>query len=134
MSATPDILDHLIATLTARWSAFPEPHASALRERLEQALSQAQAASPEVITVAGTTTRPQVLRFAVLATASSDDWYHQEWSEFCVAAEGGAWIVYRRRDGQHYAAPYSAGSALPEGLMTNLEPCLVLALYGGDSG
>ncbi|TVR46194.1 MAG: hypothetical protein EA402_02960 [Planctomycetota bacterium] len=127
-----DAIDALFNALTGRWSAFPEPQRSQLRERIEQALNAAAEAQPEVITVAGHSTRPQVLRLHPLATASSDDWYQQEWTEFAVAAEGGAWIVYRRRDGQHYAAPFSEGSALPETLMKSLEPCLVMAIYGGD--
>lgn len=131
---TNDPVDALYSTLTVRWTTFPQPHASQLRQRLQAALDEAQAAQPEVITVAGTTTKPAVLRLACLGRCSTDSMYAREWAEFCVAAEGGAWIVYRRKDHQDYAAAWTQGSALPEGLMQALEPCLVMALYGGDGG
>ena len=133
MSDPDHVIASLTATITARWKEFPQSDSADLDALLRAALEQAQAASPEVITVAGTTTRPQVLRLHAIAKASSDTWYSQEWTEFAVSSDGHAWIIYRRRDGEDYAAPYSEGSALPEELMKSLAPCLVMALYGGDS-
>ncbi|TVR11268.1 MAG: hypothetical protein EA401_11255 [Planctomycetota bacterium] len=133
-SPANDPVEALFSALTVRWSTFPEPYASELRQRLHTALEEAQAAKPEVITVAGTTTKPAVLRLSCLARCSTDSMYAREWAEFCIAAEGGAWVVYRREDHQDYAAAWTQGTALPEGLMQVLEPYLVMALYGGDSG
>ena len=133
MSTIDEKVQSLLSTLTSRWSAFPEEFSGELATLLSDALAQATSAKPEVITVAGTTTRPQVLRFAHLATASSDDWYAQDWTELSCSHDGHLYVCYRRKDGEDYAAPWSEGSALPEDLMKSLPPVLVMALYG-DGG
>ena len=133
MPTIAELTQTLLETLTSRWSTYPQEYAQDLHTLLEKALTEAASASPEVLTVAGTTTRPQVLKLANLAKASSDDWYAQDWTEFACSHDGQAFIVYRRKDGEHYAAPWSEGSALPEDLMKSLPPALVMALYG-DGG
>lgn len=125
-------VDRLLAELTARWREFPADQRQSLRTLLQDALAQAGHSKPEVITIAGSVTRPGVLRLAVLARAQTDDYYTQEWVEFAVAAEGGAYVVYRRRDQNDYAAPWSLATTLPEGIMRALDPALMLALCGGD--
>ena len=133
MSEQHNILQELITALTARWQQFPDDLQQELLQLLGEAITSASSQQPEVITVAGTTTRPQVLRLACIAKASSDDWYRQAWTEFAISHDGHAWIIYRRKDGEHYAAPWSEGSAMPEDLLKSLPPCLVMALYGDGS-
>ena len=120
MSTPEERLQSLYDSLTARWGSYPESFADQLKQLLQEGLEAAASKDPEVITVAGTATRPQVLRLAVLAKASSDDWYGPGLDGIFLLQRRPGLIVYCRRDGEHYAAPWSEGSALPEELMKSL--------------
>lgn len=131
--ATDTRLDGLLSALCLRWSAVPEALSAELRPLLAEALAAADAAEAEVIPVMNPTLRPQRLRLHVLAADRSQDaMYQQEWCELSVASKGGCYLVYRRRDGDHYAVHYDAGVTLPEALARQLPDALAEAILGGD--
>ena len=126
-------IDQLVAAACLRWRAVPPALDQELRALFAGALDAADAAATEVIPVMNPTLRPQRLRLHPLVTDHRQDaMYHQEWSELAVAANGGLYLVYRRRDGDHYAVRYDQGVTLPAALVESLPDTLAEALLGGD--
>lgn len=122
-------LDRLIATATGRWDAVPDALRDELAALFAPALAAADAAEPETLLVANPVTRPQRLRLGVVATDRDlDRMYRMEWCELGVTARGELILVYRRRNGDHYATVYDAGVTLPETLVIQLPPALAEAL------
>ncbi|MDA3961097.1 MAG: hypothetical protein PF961_09925 [Planctomycetota bacterium] len=119
----------LISAATSRWGSVPDALRSELTELFSAALSTATAAEQETLLVTNPTSRPQRLQLAVIATDRKlDSMYHQEWCELSVSQRGALFLVYRRRDGQHYASRYDEGVTLPETLIAQLPPALAEAL------
>jgi hypothetical protein len=128
-----EAIERAYAAVTERWQAFPDSQVDELKELLSQGHAAADAAAVEILTVMNPTTRPQPLRLAVLARDDGiDNLYHQEWCELAIEAGGGLYLVYRRKDGNHYAVSWSPATTLPETLQRALPPALALAVLGGD--
>jgi hypothetical protein len=127
-------IGRLRAQLLRRWRAFPEEKSRALDRELEGALKRAAEADPEVITVMNPMSRPLTRRLATLVTDGGlDKMYRQEWAELAVSEDGCCYLVYRRRDGNHYAIEWSPATALPETMMSELSEPLASALLESDS-
>ena len=85
--------------LLARWRAFP--YGEELDTLLRAALDQADASTPELITVTSPVSRTQRLRLAALSDAVSlDSFYNGEAAELAVASSGRCYLVYRRKIGR----------------------------------
>jgi hypothetical protein len=129
----PTPLARLRGQVLERWRRFPPQRQAELDALLDTSLARACATEPEVITVMNPVSRPLRLRLATLVEGSDlDSFYHREWAELAVSAEGRCYLVYRRRDGGDYAIEWSAATSLPADLMTRLPEVLALALLEGD--
>ena len=128
-----DALARLRAQVLVRWSAFPGTLRGKLDALLCDALEQAAAAEPEVLTVMDPATRPQRLRLAtVVAAADLDSFYHNEWAELAISHDGRLFLVYRRRDGGDYAVTWSQATTVPAPVMQALPDVLATAMLEGD--
>ena len=128
-----DALARLRAQVLVRWSAFPDMLRGKLDALLCDALEQAAAAKPEVLTVMDPATRPQRLRLAtVVAAADLDSFYHNEWAELAISHDGRLFLVYRRRDGGDYAVTWSQATTVPAPVMQALPDVLATAMLEGD--
>ena len=128
-----DALARLRAQVLVRWSAFPDMLQGKLDALLCDALEQAAAAKPEVLTVMDPATRPQRLRLAtVVAEADLDSFYHNEWAELAISHDGRLFLVYRRRDGGDYAVTWSQATTVPAPVMQALPDVLATAMLEGD--
>ena len=128
-----DALARLRAQVLVRWSAFPDMLRGKLDALLCDALEQAAAAKPEVLTVMDPATRPQRLRLAtVVAEADLDSFYHNEWAELAISHDGRLFLVYRRRDGGDYAVTWSQATTVPAPVMQALPDVLATAMLEGD--
>lgn len=126
-----DALERLRSQLLQRWKAFPETQA--LDRALKEALEQATQAEPETITVSTPVSRPMRLRLAVLAVDRNlDPFYQREWAELSVSSRGMCYLVYRRRDGGHYAIEWSPSTVLPGTMNQQLPDLLAMAMLEGD--
>ena len=128
-----DALARLRAQVLSRWSAFPDTLRGKLDALLCDALEQAAAAEPEVLTVMDPASRPQRLRLAtVVAEADLDSFYHNEWAELAISHDGRLFLVYRRRDGGDYAVTWSQATTVPAPVMQALPDVLATAMLEGD--
>ena len=126
-----DALERLRGQLLQSWTQFPETEA--LDRELQQALERAAQAEPEVITVSTPTSRPMRLRLAVVAEDRNlDSFYQREWAELAVSDRGVCYLVYRRRDGGHYAIEWSPSTVLPGTMNQQLPDWLAQAMLEGD--
>ena len=126
-----DALERLREQLLQRWTEFPETEA--LGQELRAALAQAADAAPEVLTVSTPTSRPMRLRLAVLAVDRNlDPFYQREWAELAVSDRGVCYLVYRRRDGGHYAIEWSPSTVLPGTMNQQLPDLWAMAMLEGD--
>ncbi|MCB1743508.1 MAG: hypothetical protein KDK91_24235 [Gammaproteobacteria bacterium] len=126
-------LARLRAQLLARWRQFPQAQSAALDALLGEALQRAAQADPVVMTVMDPVSRPQRLRLATLVGgADLDSFYHNEWAELAISADGRCFLVWRRRDGGDYATLWSPASSVPDALMQALPDPLATALLEQD--
>lgn len=126
-----DAFERLREQLLQRWTEFPE--ADAFDQALREVLGQAAEAAPEVLTVSTPTSRPMRLRLAVLAVDRNlDPFYQREWAELAVSARGVCYLVYRRRDGGHYAIEWSPSTVLPGTMNQQLPDLWAMAMLEGD--
>ena len=126
-----DALERLREQVLQRWTEFPE--ADAFEQELRDVLVQAAAATPEVLTVSTPTSRPMRLRLAVLAVDRNlDPFYQREWAELAVSDRGVCYLVYRRRDGGHYAIEWSPSTVLPGTMNQQLPDLWAMAMLEGD--
>ncbi len=125
-----DALERLRGQLLQRWKAFPE--AEALDRELTDALERAAAAAPETLTVSTPVSRPMRLHLAILAEDRNlDPLYQREWAELSVSDRGVCYLVYRRRDGGHYAIEWSPSTLLPGTMGQQLSEPLAMAMLEG---
>jgi len=126
-----DAFERLREQVLQRWTEFPE--ADAFDQALREVLVQAAEAVPEVLTVSTPTSRPMRLRLAVLAVDRNlDPFYQREWAELAVSDRGVCYLVYRRRDGGHYAIEWSPSTVLPGTMNQQLPDLLAMAMLEGD--
>lgn len=133
-NASDSDLDRLKDQVLARWRAFPPALSSTLDSELSAALEQSRTATPELMTVMNPVSRPTQLKLGLLVTdAGLDTMYAQEWGELCVSDAGCLYLVYRRRDGNHYAIVWTPATTLPPTMMACLSPALAAALLEQDT-
>jgi hypothetical protein len=126
-------LQTLRTQLLQRWRQFPPERLDELDAELDAALTQAQAAKPEMLTVMNPVSRPLRLRLAVLVSDRDlDPLYRLEWAELAVSDRGRCYLVYRRRDGGDYAIEWSPSTTLPASMADDLSDVLALALLEDD--
>lgn len=119
--------------LLVRWRSFPPGAMEALDRLLDEGLTRAGQAEPEVLTVMNPVSRPVRLRLApIAADADLDRMYHRASAELSLGADGRCYLVYRQLDGGDYAVLWSAATALPEALLSRLPEPLAIALLESD--
>ena len=118
--------------LIINWSDFPQDLSDELDALLVEALTRAADAPAETITLMNPVTRPVRKQLAILAgDGDLDSFYHQEWAELSISADGECYLVYRRRDGGDYAVVWSSATSIPNRLLAKLPDALTLAMFGG---
>lgn len=126
-------LRRLERQVLARRQSYPQELAAPLRTELEAALAQAREASAEIITVMNPVSRPTPLKLGRLVEDTAlDTMYAQEWDELSVSDAGVLYLVYRRRNGDHYAIEWTPATTLPPTMMACLSPALAAALLESD--
>lgn len=129
----PSSLERLLRQILQRWREFPPHLREALELELGAAIAVAMDSPPELLTVAGSVSRPQHLRLGVLvADEALDTMYGQDRAELSVSDRGLLYLVYRLRDGGDYATEWSPAAAIPATMMDRLSEPLATALLGGD--
>ena len=132
LESSDSALVRLRTQLTAGWETFPD--AEGLDVLLQEALTRASDAEPQVITVTSPVSRPMRLRLARLGDpANLDSFYRGESAELCVSQQGCCYLVYRRSDGGEYAVEWSSATLVPEQLMRNLPDVLAAAMFDGQA-
>ncbi len=127
-------LKRLLTALTESWDPFPPDLGEDLKAELRDALAAAREAPVQILLCTDSRTRPRPLRLTVLASDySADAMYRREWVEFAIEAGGRPYLIYRFKNGEDHAVPWSPSVSLPDGLIAECSPALATALYGDDA-
>ena len=131
MSIEP--LERLRVQCVGEDCALAPDQLAALDDLLSDAIRRADAAEVEVLTVMNPVSRPQRLQLAtIVSDAGLDTMYRQEWAELSASHDGRCFLVYRRRDGNHYAIQWTKATTLPASMLDVMPEPLTVALLRGD--